>query len=428
MKKISVLKNEILNGMHDERLREIYLCDEAGLTNQKQRYVQLLDRYETLYGDEEAVIYSAPGRSEVSGNHTDHQFGKVLAASINLDAIAVVSKRGDDVIQVHSSGFEIAPVDLKVLAVQPNEAGRSESLIRGVAARLKALNYQIGGFNAVMTSNVLSGSGLSSSAAFEVLMGTILSYLYNEGAIDPVLIAQTAQYAENNYFMKPCGLMDQCACSVGGFIAIDFFDNQHPIVEKLDFDFSKTGYNLCITDTRGDHANLTDEYAAVPAEMKAVAKAMGHEVLSQCSEDEFYAALPELRKQLGDRPILRAIHLFAENKRVDELKKALHAGDINAFIDLIKASGRSSAMYLQNIYANFEANNQPVSVALAVSDHLLEGEGAWRVHGGGFAGTIQAFVKNEDVETYYNAMEHLFGEGSCYILKVRNIGGCQVLD
>ena len=256
MKKISVLKNEILNGMHDERLREIYLCDEAGLTNQKQRYVQLLDRYETLYGDEEAVIYSAPGRSEVSGNHTDHQFGKVLAASINLDAIAVVSKRGDDVIQVHSSGFEIAPVDLKVLAVQPNEAGRSESLIRGVAARLKALNYQIGGFNAVMTSNVLSGSGLSSSAAFEVLMGTILSYLYNEGAIDPVLIAQTAQYAENNYFMKPCGLMDQCACSVGGFIAIDFFDNQHPIVEQLDFDFSTTGYNLCITDTRGAHANL----------------------------------------------------------------------------------------------------------------------------------------------------------------------------
>lgn len=427
MKKISVLKNEIIAGQHDARLKEIYLCDERALNQQKERYLELLNRYEALYGDEEAEIYSAPGRSEVSGNHTDHQFGKVLAASINLDAIAIVSKRLDDVIHVHSAGFEIAPVDLHDLTVNPNEAGRSEGLIRGVAARLKELNYQIGGFNAVMTSNVLSGSGLSSSAAFEVLMGTILSYLYNEGSIDPVLIAQIAQYAENHYFMKPCGLMDQCACSVGGFIAIDFFDPQHPIVEKLAFDFTKTGYNLCITDTRGDHANLTDEYAAVPSEMKAVANALGHEVLSQCSEAEFYAAIPTLREKLGDRPILRAIHLFAENKRVDALKTALHEGDIDAFIELIKASGRSSAMYLQNIYANFEANNQPVSVALAISDHILEGKGAWRVHGGGFAGTIQAFVKNEDVDAYYRAMEHLFGEGSCYILKVRNIGGCKVI-
>lgn len=427
MRKVSELKNEILCGVYDDRLKEVYLCDEAGINEQKQRYAELLDRYASLYGDDEVEIYSAPGRSEVSGNHTDHQFGKVLAASINLDAVAIVAKRSDDVIQVHSSGFEIAPVDTKELEVQKDEAGHSESLIRGVAARLKELDYEIGGFNAVMTSNVLSGSGLSSSAAFEVLIGTILSHLYNEGKIDSVLIAQVAQYAENHYFMKPCGLMDQCACSVGGFISIDFFDKEHPVVEKLDFDFSKTGYNLCITDTKGDHANLTAEYAAVPAEMKAVAKLLGHEALSQCSEEEFYAKIPELRKQLKDRPVLRAIHLFAENKRVDALKKALNEGDIDTFIDLIKASGRSSAMYLQNIYANFEAENQPVSLALAVSDHLLEGKGAWRVHGGGFAGTIQAFVKNEDVEEYRKAMEHLFGEGSCYILKVRNIGGCKVL-
>lgn len=426
METIKNLKAALCNNEYEARLREVYLCDLDEYQNQCKRYENLLNRYLTNFGEEQVGIFSAPGRSEVSGNHTDHQCGKVLAASINLDAIAVVAPC-EDVITILSEGFEIQPIDIRNLDIQEEEAGRSEALIRGVVARLKELGYNVGGFKAVMTSDVLSGSGLSSSAAFEVLVGTILSYLYNEGKIDSVLIAQVAQYAENKYFMKPCGLMDQCACSVGGFISIDFYDNDHPVVRKLDFDFDSTGYQLCITDTKGDHANLTDEYAAVPKEMKEVAHILGNEVLSHCDEAEFYERLSEIRTQVSDRAVLRAIHLFSENHRVDALNKALDDGNIQDFIELIKESGRSSFMYLQNIYANFEAHNQPVSIGLALSQKLLEGKGAYRVHGGGFAGTIQAFVKSEDVPEFKKAMENLYGEGSCYVLKIRNLGGIQVL-
>lgn len=425
MRKSSELRNELISGKFNERLKEVYLCEDT--SEQITRYESLLNKYEKRFSDDEVAVFSAPGRSEVSGNHTDHQNGKVLAASINLDALAVVSRTDDSIVTLESDGFTILPVDLSDLTIHDEESGKSEALIRGVAARLKELGYEIGGFKAVMTSSVLSGSGLSSSAAFEVLIGTIISYLYNDGKIDPVLIAQVSQYAENKYFKKPCGLMDQCACSVGGFISIDFYDNDHPVVKKLDFNFDTTGYQLCITDTKGDHANLTDEYAAVPAEMRKVAQLLGHDHLSHCDETEFYSRIAELREKAGDRPVLRAMHLFSENKRVDALNEALNKGDIDSFIELIKASGRSSYMYLQNIYANCEAHNQPVSIALALSQHLLEGKGAYRVHGGGFAGTIQAFVKQEDVANYKNAMEAVFGEGSCYILKIRNIGGCQVI-
>lgn len=426
MKTIKDLKVALANHEYEARLHEVYLGDALEVEKQEKRYEALLTRFESCFGESEVAIFSAPGRSEVSGNHTDHQCGKVLAASINLDAIAAVTPC-NDTITIISEGFTIEPVDITDLTIRESEAGRSEALIRGVVARLKELGYKVGGFKAVMTSDVLSGSGLSSSAAFEVLVGTILSHLYNEGKIDSVLIAQVAQYAENKYFMKPCGLMDQCACSVGGFISIDFYDNAHPVARKLDFDFDSTGYQLCITDTKGDHANLTAEYAAVPAEMKAVAQILGQDVLSHCNESEFYERIAEIRTKVNDRAVLRAIHLFSENHRVDALNEALDKGDIQTFIELIKESGRSSFMYLQNIYANFEAQNQPVSVGLALSQHLLEGKGAYRVHGGGFAGTIQAFVKSEDVPEFKQAMENLYGEGSCYVLKIRNLGGIQVL-
>ena len=426
MKTINEIKQLLTTQEGKDILHKVYLCDDVEYGKQVKRYTDLLDRYTSIFKEGEVEIYSAPGRSEVSGNHTDHQCGKVLAASINLDAIAVVAK-DDHIVTIVSEGFEIKPVDLNDLTIHDDEAGTSEALIRGVAARLKELGYHIGGFKAVMTSSVLSGSGLSSSAAFEVLIGTIISHLYNHGEIDSVLIAQVAQYAENVYFKKPCGLMDQCACSVGGFISIDFYDNTEPVVKKLDFDFDETGYQLCITDTKGDHANLTPEYAAVPAEMKAVAKYLGKEVLSHCDENEFYTKIKEIREKVGDRAVLRAIHLFSENRRVDQLNECLAKGDIDNFMKIIKESGRSSFMYLQNIYANIEAHNQPVSIGLAVSEHLLGSSGAYRVHGGGFAGTIQAFVKENEVARFKKAMEDIYGEGSCYVLKIRNLGGVKVI-
>ena len=427
MKQLEQLKNEILNHHHDNRLKEIYGNDPKDLEIQTKRYLNLIETYsQTFSTDHEVSFFSTPGRSEICGNHTDHQYGKVLAASINLDAVALVSKNEESCISLHSTGFEIPSVHLDDLSIHPEEAGTSQALIRGIAARLKELGYRVGGFNAVMTSDVLSGSGLSSSAAFEVLVTTIFSYLYNEATIDPVTIAQISQYAENQYFMKPCGLMDQCACSVGGFISIDFYHSHSPIVEQLDFDFNQTNYQLCISDTRGDHANLTDEYAAIPYEMKQVAQALGEEHLSHCDETIFYQNLHQLRQQLDDRSILRAIHLFEENHRVDQLKSALNQHDIDQFLEIINASGRSSFMYLQNIYANFNIQNQPVSLALALSQHLLEGKGAYRVHGGGFAGTIQAFVSKEDVANYKQAIDQLFGENSCHILNIRNIGSTRV--
>lgn len=425
MKKATELINDLKNNKYDELLNDLYV-DESLLEYQRNRYVAAVEKYISLYGDNEVEIYSAPGRSEVGGNHTDHQHGCVLAAAINLDAIAVVGKTERE-IKILSDDFDIKAIDINDLAVKQEEAGTSEALVRGVLAKLKELNYQIGGFNAFITSDVIMGAGLSSSAAFETIIGTILSGLYNDMTVDPVLIAQIGQYAENVYFGKPCGLMDQCASSVGSLINIDFKDIDKPVVRKVDVDFSKFEHSLCIVDTKGSHADLTDEYAAIPAEMKKIANYFNKEFLREVDEQEFFDNIAKVREIGNDRAVLRAIHLFTENKRVDLQVAALNAGDFDEFKRLIKASGDSSYKFLQNVYANSDVFNQSVSIGLAMSEKILGDNGACRVHGGGFAGTIQAFVKDSYVDTYKTEIEKVFGKDSCHILKVRKYGGKKVI-
>ena len=420
------LMKEFEEGKYQKLLKDIYV-DENVLEYQKERYIKALENFETLYGEKEIEIYSAPGRSEVGGNHTDHQYGKVLATSITLDAIAIVAKTEDETVTIKSEGYEKFEVHLSSLEPKEGEEGTSESLTRGVASKLKEEGYEIGGFQAYITSDVLNGAGMSSSAAFEVLLGNIFSGLYNDMKIDEVLIAQVGQYAENVFFGKPCGLMDQMASAVGGLINIDFEDPKNPIVKQVDVDFEAYGHSLCIVDTKGSHADLTDDYAAIPEEMKKVANFFDEDVLRKVDKNEFYLNLPKIREILGDRAVLRAMHLFEENIRVDEQVKALEDGDFETFKKLIKASGDSSFKYLQNVYSNHELQNQSMSIGLAISDVALGDKGVSRVHGGGFAGTIQAFVPNDIVGMYKETIENVFGEGACHILKVRKYGGIKVL-
>lgn len=425
-KATDVLKKEFAEGKYQERLQDIYL-DEHQLDAQRDRYIKALEEFEKLYGVKEVEIYSAPGRSEVGGNHTDHQLGMVLATSINLDAIAIVAKTGDNKVTIKSEGYKKEEVSLEELQPVKEEEGTSRGLIRGMAARLKEEGYQIGGFQAYVTSDVLSGSGMSSSAAYEVLLGNIFSGLYNEMKISPVFIAQAGQYAENVFFGKPCGLMDQMASSVGGLIFIDFKELKNPEVKQVNVDFETFGYSLCIVDTKGSHAELTPEYAAIPAEMKKVAGFFNQDVLRKVDQEEFYRQIPQIREQFGDRAVLRAMHFFAEDERVQAQVKALEAGEFENFKSLLIESGDSSYKYLQNVYTSQDVHNQSVSIGLAVSDRVLKGKGAWRVHGGGFAGTIQAFVPNDLVDEYKKNLEHVFGEDSCLVLKVRKYGGIKVL-
>lgn len=426
MKSTKILAKEFKEGKYQELLKSIYI-DEGVLEYQKERYIRALERYEEIFGEAEVEIYSAPGRSEVGGNHTDHQYGKVLATSLNLDVIAVVSKTEDGMVTVKSEGYKRIKVDLSSLKPEKVEEGTSKGLIRGVAAGLKEAGYEIGGFQGYVTSDVLSGSGMSSSAAYEVVIGNILSGLYNDMKLDPVFLAQVGQYAENVYFGKPCGLMDQMACSVGGLINIDFADPKKPAVKRVDVDFGAYGHSLCIVDTKGSHADLTDDYAAVPIEMKKVAAYFGKEVLREVDENEFYKDLPKIRASVGDRAVLRSMHWYEENKRVDGQVKALEEGDFEGFKKLIKASGDSSFKFLQNVYSNHKIQEQSVSIGLAVSEVILDGKGVCRVHGGGFAGTIQAFVPDHMVEDYRKVIDGVFGEGSCHVLKVRNYGGMKVV-
>lgn len=423
--KTTEIKEQVVSGKYDALIEDLY-ADPSLLDYQKQRYAAALDKYQTLFGDDEVSIYSAAGRSEISGNHTDHQHGCVLAASINLDAIGIVSKQ-DHVIKVISDDFDIKPIDLNDLDKKENEIGTSEALIRGVVSKLKELGYNVGGFKAFITSDVLMGAGLSSSAAFESIIGTIIDGLYNDMKIDMVTIAKVGQYAENVYFGKPCGLMDQMASSIGGLINIDFEDPQSPKIKKVEVDFEEYGHSLCIVDTKGSHADLTDDYAAIPYEMKKVANYFNQEALREVDKDDFYLNLPKIREILGDRAVLRAMHLFEENKRVDQQVKALEEGDFDTFKKLIKESGDSSFKYLQNVYSSHDLTNQSVSIGLAISDISLGDKGVSRVHGGGFAGTIQAFVPNDIVSMYKKNMEHVFGEGACHVLKVRPYGGMKVL-
>lgn len=426
MREIKVLLNEVETKKQDERLKEIYV-DEQVLAYQKKRYQEAVRKFEKLYGAGEAEIYSAPGRSEVGGNHTDHQHGEVLAASINLDAIAVVRKTSEAIIELLSEGYQKITVDLSDLEKKDSEEGTSVGIIRGMVYGLKKNGHSIGGFKAYITSDVLNGAGMSSSAAFEVLVGTIISGLYNNMEISPVEIAQVAQYAENVFFGKPCGLMDQMACSVGGLIHIDFADPKAPVVEKVEVDFAAYSHSLCITDTKGSHADLTDDYAMIPQEMKKVAEFFGKEFLREVDEKEFYKKIAELQKACGDRAVLRSLHFFEEDKRVKQEVDALKHDDFKGFLQTVKASGNSSFNYLQNVYTNKDVQNQGVSIGLAVSDSILGKHGVCRVHGGGFAGTIQAFVEDEFVENYRTMLDSVFGEGACHVLKVRPFGGIKVM-
>lgn len=424
MKTIEI-KEGFLENRFDTILAELYF-DKHLIDIQRARYVDALEKFEELYGIKEVEIYSAPGRSEIGGNHTDHQNGKVLAASIDLDAIAVVAKREECMVRIKSEGYDAFEIDISALEPQKQEEGTTQALVRGVANGIKERGYNIGGFDAYITSDVLSGSGLSSSAAYEVLMGNILSGLYNENKVEPIVIAQIGQEAEKNYFGKPCGLMDQMACSVGGMIYIDFADERHPIVRKVDAGFNAFGHCLCIVDTKGSHADLTDEYAAVPEEMKKVAEYFGKSLLCQVEKKDFYQNISRIRKTVGDRAVLRALHWFEENERVEAQVTALENRRFDEFKILIKESGDSSYKYLQNVFSVKNIEEQSVSLALALSDLLLKNKGVSRVHGGGFAGTIQAFVPADFIQEYKQSMEAVFGKNSCYILHIRPVGGIRV--
>ena len=420
------MKELFKSGAKDELLMDIYL-DESKMAYQRDRYVAAIEQFEKLYGAAEVSIYSAPGRSEIGGNHTDHQNGEVLAASVNLDAIAIVEAVDEPVVKVVSGDYPMITVDLNDLAYKAEEEESTLALIKGVLAGIKERGGKVGGFKAYITSDVLIGAGLSSSAAFETIIGTITSGLYNDMTISAVDIAIIGQYAENVYFGKPCGLMDQMASSVGNLVHIDFADKENPVIEAVGCDLVKHGYSLCITDTKGSHADLTPDYAAVPAEMKAAAAVFGKEVLHGVTMEDLIEKSAEVRAAAGDRALLRAIHFVNENVRVQQEVAALKADDFAEFLRVVKASGDSSYKFLQNVYTNHDVQHQNVSIALAISETILGANGVCRVHGGGFAGTIQAFVKNEAVAEYKATMDKVFGEDACHVLKIRKYGGMKVL-
>lgn len=421
------MKKLLENKELDESFSRVYL--KENFTAQYDRFLDVLDAFKNLFdknAEREVALFSAPGRTEIGGNHTDHNHGLVLAGGISLDAIAVASKNDEGIIRIKSAGYPMDEVKCDDLGVKAEEEGRSKAIVRGIAARFKELGYNVGGFDATTASQVLSGSGLSSSAAFEVLVCTMLNYLYNDGKVDPVEIAKISQYSENVYFGKPCGLLDQMACSVGGFVRIDFEDTSKPVIEKIDFDFGKFGHSLCIVDTKGSHSDLTDEYAAVRSEMESVAEYFGKKVLREVDKADVLKNAGVLAKKLGERAVLRALHFYGENEKVTAQAKALSDGDFEKFKELIIASGRSSYMYNQNVYTCKAPKNQPLSLALLVSEQILSGKGAWRVHGGGFAGTIQAFVPNDMIDEYTGAMKAIFGDDACYVLAIRPFGGVQI--
>ena len=410
--------------MAKNTLEQVYTKDKIEF--QKQRYAKTSESFEKLYHTKPVRFFSAPGRTEICGNHTDHNKGCVLAAGVSLDVIAAVVPTDDNIIQVKSEGFKMNKVNLSNLNVITKENGSSVALIRGVAAGLAERGYKIGGFKAYTISNVLKGSGLSSSAAFEVLIGTILNGLYNDGKIDPITIAKVSQFAENKYFGKPSGLMDQMASSVGSFISIDFADTDNPVINTIDFDFLSSGHSLCIVDTKGNHANLTPEYAAIPKEMKDIAGFFKADFLRGITKDDIMKNYALLREKFGDRAVLRALHFMDDNERVLSECKALENGSFDEFLQLVNQSGNSSYMYLQNIFASSAPKEQGLSSALYIAKSILGNRGACRVHGGGFAGTIQAFVPNDMLDEFKTKIENVFGDGSCYVLTIRPVGGTEI--
>ena len=398
----------------------------ASLALQKDAQQKLDAGFAAAFGGAPQRYFSAPGRTEISGNHTDHQRGRVLAAAVDLDTKAAVAVNGTGTIRVQSEGYPLCVVELDRLQPVAEEINTTAALIRGVAARFCQLGCPVAGFDAYVTSTVLPGSGLSSSAAFEVLLGTIINHLFFEEKATPPQVAAIGQYAENVFFGKPCGLMDQTASAVGSLVTIDFQDKENPDIRRLEFDFAACGHALCIIDSRASHADLTDEYAAIPGEMKAVAAFFSKEVLTQVAEADFYAAIPQLREAVSDRAIMRAVHEFQENARVDRQVQALENGDFDGFLRLVTESGHSSYMYLQNVIPAGYIQRQDMASALALCQKYLQGRGAYRVHGGGFAGTVQAFVPIDLLDAFRAGIDAALGKGACHVLSIRPEGGVEL--
>ena len=424
MKPISVWKQELTSGVHADRLASLYCCAPEQTPVQAARYAAVLDGLETTFGTHtEAGLYSAPGRTEIGGNHTDHQHGRVLAGSVNIDMIAAAAPNSLNQLRVQSEGYDLCVIDLADLAARKEEENTSAAILRGECAAFVQRGAVLSGLDVYISSNVPKGSGVSSSAAFEVLIGVILNDRFMAEKVSPIAIAQIGQWAENVYFGKPCGLMDQMASSVGNIITIDFADPAHPDVEPVAVDFSKAGLALCILDSGADHADLTDEYAAIPNECRAVAAVCGGEVLRDVPFETFIAKLPECRKACGDRAVLRAFHIYADNDRVAKQVAALRKGDFDTFLALLNESGDSSWEYLQNVIPAGYKEHQEVAVTIAAAKHLLNGRGGVRVHGGGFAGTAQAFVPLDLLDEFKAGMEAILGAGRCHVLSIRPEGG-----
>ncbi len=426
--KVSQVIRQIKAGIYDPTLAALYGAADRTLETQRKRYIETLRGFEKNFGGERDIaIYSVPGRVELCGNHTDHNHGVVLAAAVDLDIIAAVSKTDNDTIRIRTKGYESgAGVGLSRLKPVDTERGKSAAMIRGVAAGIAEHGGKIGGFDAYTASNVLKGSGLSSSAAFEICVGTILNAEYNDERFTPIELGIIGQRAENDYFGKPSGLMDQISCAVGGVVWIDFANPSAPVVRKIPFDLSSRGFRLVVTDTGGSHSRLTEEYAAIRREMERVAHFFGKNNLREVSRDGFLARIPDVRSESGDRATLRALHFFEECRRVNELTTAAEQGDMERFLALITESGHSSFEYNQNAYPVGDPNRQSIPVALALSQLVLEGRGAWRLQGGGFAGTIQAFVPESLLKRYRSAMHAAFGENACYALSFREDGPLKV--
>ena len=424
MKSIPVWKQELSDGVHAARLASLYCCAPAETASEAARYAAVLDGLEKTFGSHaEAGLYSAPGRTEIGGNHTDHQHGRVLAGSVNIDMIAAAAPNDKNQLRVQSEGYDLCVIDLNDLEARKEEENTTAALLRGECAAFTQRGAKLAGLDIYISSNVPKGSGVSSSAAFEVLIGVILNDCFMAKKVSPIAIAQIGQWAENVYFGKPCGLMDQMASSVGNIITIDFASPAKPVVEPVAVDFSKAGLALCILDSGADHADLTDEYAAIPAECRAVAAVCGGEVLRDVPFETFLAKLPECRRQCGDRAVLRAFHVYADNDRVAKQVAALHDGDFGTFLSLVNESGCSSWEYLQNVIPAGYKEHQEVGVTIAAAKHLLGDKGAVRVHGGGFAGTVQAFVPVEMLDEFKAGMEAILGEGRCHVLSIRPEGG-----
>ncbi|MHB1153089.1 MAG: galactokinase [Eubacteriales bacterium] len=422
------IKAALSAGEFDNNLTAVYGAD--AVLFQRKRYTGAVDAFAALYGEEREVrLFSVPGRSEISGNHTDHNHGRVIAAAVNVDIIAVASENNDGTIRIKSEGFPQDVVSLSQLKPENAKRFDSSAIIAGMCAGFENNGYKYGAFDAYTVSDVLKGSGLSSSAAFEVMVGNILNQFFNGGLVTAPQIAEIAQYAENVFFGKPCGLMDQTACAVGGFVAIDFFDPRNPIIEKMDFNLADAGYSLCVVNTGGNHADLNDDYASIPSEMKAIASYFNREVLRGLTSPEIISYVPALRARFGDRAVLRALHFIAENDRVAVQTEALRRGDISAFLDGVSASGLSSFRWLQNVFTVKNINEQGLTLALCLSENnlaLCDKKSAVRVHGGGFAGTIQAFVPVGFVPAFKTALEAVFGEDSCTVLSVRKFGAAEI--